>query len=207
MEEREDIYIDKITRQKKTLRFICIILILIIILMIVLHIFLCKAGRIGYEPTGAETIIPEIEAKQGDLSITKDTKLDIFKNIKFNNQKIIAPASSGKYEFSIKNETESNICYDISFTDEMKEFVNMKFKLKLDNVYIRGSENESVFLKDLNVENITVTKGSNNIYTLEWEWEDSDDKDTYVGIKQREAEQYYKLNLKIQAKEYAKEQV
>ena len=89
----------------------------------------------------------------------------------------------------------------------MKEFVNMKFKLKLDNVYIRGSENESVFLRDLNVENITVTKGSNNIYTLEWEWKDSDDKDTYVGIKQREAEQYYKLNLKIQAKEYAKEQV
>ena len=82
----------------------------------------------------------------------------------------------------------------------MQYKVNMKYKLKLDNVYIKGNEETYQNLESINIKEIRVPKDSINIYTLEWYWEDDDKNDTTIG--EQEEKQYYKLNLEINAKEY-----
>ena len=96
--------------------------------------------------------------------------------------------------------TDTNITYDIKFTDEMNHFINMKYRLKIDNVYIRGNNDTYVSIDALNVGDIIVLKDSINVFTLEWYWEDDDKNDTIVG-SQKDNE-YYTLNLEIGASEY-----
>ena len=91
---------------------------------------------------------------------------------------------------------------DIDVTKEMQYHVNMKYKLKLDNVYIKGNKEEYKKLEDIKLKEVIVPKDSANIYTLEWYWEDDDKNDTIVGSQQDK--QYYKLNLEINARQYAK---
>ena len=78
----------------------------------------------------------------------------------------------------------------------------MKYKLKLDNVYIKENKDEYKKLEDIKLKEVIVPKDSANIYTLEWYWEDDDKNDTIVGSQQDK--QYYKLNLEINARQYAK---
>ena len=75
--------------------------------------------------------------------------------------------------------------------------INMKYKLKIDNIYIRGNEDEYVSIEELKVDDIVVLEDSNNIYTLEWKWVDNDIADTYVGSLKEI--QTYTLKLKINA--------
>ena len=84
----------------------------------------------------------------------------------------------------------------MKFSDEMKMFVNMKYKLKIDNVYIRGDSENYTTINNLDVDEIVVLKDSTNIFTLEWYWEDNDSLDTAIGSEKDT--QYYKLNLQIQ---------
>lgn len=198
--------IEKLLEKRKKDRRVKIILIIIIILLLLIFWLLgYRMGKIGYsdkpvvaDPDNNEISI--IKVMQDDIQITKDTQLDIFNNSKYNGEKIIAPKSSGTYKFCISNEVEENVVYNIKFLDEMQNFVNMKYRLKIDNIYIRGNEKKYVGIKELNVENITVLKDSNNIFTLEWYWEDSDKKDTFVG-SQKDT-QYYTLKLEIEASLY-----
>lgn len=142
--------------------------------------------------------IADIKVTQEDIEIEKDTQLDIFKNDKYNGTPKIAPGSYGEYKFCLSNETNSNIQYNLKFTDEMKNKVNMVYRLKVDNIYIKGNEKKYVRVEELNLEDIIILKGSKNIYTLEWYWEDSDYLDSIVG-SQKET-QYYILNLIVNTK-------
>ena len=54
----------------------------------------------------------------------------------------------------------------------------------------------------MNLNDIVVLKNSTNIYTLEWYWDDDDELDTYVGSQ--EEDNYYQINLDIEATEYRK---
>lgn len=198
--------IEELLEKKKRDRRIKIILIIIIIVLLLLFWLLgYKMGKIGY---GTKEVIANpdneennkvsiIKVMQEDMEITKDTQIDIFNNTKFDGEKIIAPKSRGEYQFCVSNETKNDIIYNIKFLDEMDYFVNMKYRLKIDNIYIRGNEEEYVKIDELDVADITVLKDSNNIYTLEWYWEDSDKEDTVVGSQ--EDTQYYTLKLEISA--------
>lgn len=198
--------IEKLLEKKKKDRLIKIILIIIIILLLLIFWLLgYRMGKIGY---GVKEVVSNpdvpvddgvttIKVMQDDIKITKDTKLDIFNNSKFNGEKIIAPKSNGTYQFCVSNEVENDIIYNIKFFDKMKNYVNMKYRLKIDNIYIRGNEDKYVGIDELSVDNITVLKDSNNIFTLEWYWEDNDKEDTYVGSQ--EDTQYYTLELEINA--------
>ena len=110
---------------------------------------------------------------------------------------IIAPNSKGTYKFYIKNGVGNDIQYNISVLDEMSHFVNMKYKLKLNDVYICGNKDQYVGIDELNIDKIVLTKDSTTLYTLEWYWEDEDELDTFVGSI--EDGQFYTLNLNIQA--------
>lgn len=194
---------EQIKKEKSNNKKTITIIILIIIIILLIFLLGYRMGKIGYQvkEVGANpddsSKIAAIRVMQEDIEITKDTQLEIFNNSKFNGKKIIAPNSSGTYKFCISNESENDIIYHIRFLDEMQNFVNMKYRLKIDNIYIRGNEEEYVTIEELDVENVTVLKDSNNIFTLEWYWADSDPEDTFVG-SQKDT-QYYTLKLEIES--------
>lgn len=181
---------------RESLKKIIYILIIIIIILILLLVW--KIGRIGIDerPTSGKTYTDGIVVTEDDIGIEKDTQLNIFNNEKFKGEKIIAPYSQGTYKFYIKNKSNRDINYNIKFSDEMKKFVNMKYRLKIDNIYIRGNEEGYTTIENLDVNNVTVPKDSINMFTLEWYWEDNDELDTKVGTSD---ERYYTINLKIEA--------
>lgn len=182
----------------KKIIYILIIIILIIIIIILILLLVWKIGRIGIDerPTSGKIYVDGIAITEDDIEIEKDTQLNIFNNEKFKGEKIIAPHSQGTYKFYIRNKSNRDINYNIKFSDEMKKFVNMKYRLKIDNIYIRGNEECYTTIEKLDVDNITVPKDSINMFTLEWYWEDNDELDTKVGTSD---ERYYTINLKIEA--------
>ncbi len=181
-----------------------IILVIIIIILLFFHLLCHKLGKIGYKKdlsTNADlenmARFDVIEIVDGDVKNIKNAQLNIFKNPIFDGEKIIAPRSSGEYRFCVENLVDGNLTYGIEFLDEMTNPINMKYKLKIDNIYIRGNEDEYVSIEELKVDDIVVLEDSNNIYTLEWKWVDNDIADTYVGSLKEI--QTYTLKLKINA--------
>ena len=169
-----------------------------------------KLGKIGYKKDVSTSVditanepkveFDVVEILDGDVTKIKDSQLNIFNNEDFDGEKMIAPGSNGTYKFCVQNLVDRNITYDIKFTDAMTNPVNMKYRLKIDNVYIKGSEDKYVDIEELSIEDIIVLDDSNNIYTLEWMWEHDDKADTYVG-SQKEV-QTYTLNLEIKAENH-----
>lgn len=141
-----------------------------------------------------------INVYQKDINVIKNTPIDIFNNEKYDGRKIIAPSSRGSAKFGVKNVSNGDIIYDVGFTDQSNYLVNMKYKLKIDNIYIVGDKDHYVTLDQMKVNDITVINGSNNVFTIEWYWEDDDPRDVIVGMA--EPTQYYTLNLAITAREY-----
>ena len=177
----------------------------IIILIFVLIFWLgYRIGKIGYKET---TVSPNnnfennsIILLENDMQKIKNNQLNIFNNKDFNNEKIIAPHSKGTYQFYLQNKTNTDIIYNIKFSDEMQNFINMKYRLKLNNIYIKGNSENYVSLDELELSNIIILKDSTNIYTLEWYWDDNDKLDTFVGS--REEDNYYEINLYIETAQY-----
>lgn len=196
--------LEKSEKQNKTKNKIIIILIIIILLL--LCVLGYRIGKIGYTvkettgpvgTTGTDENIDAIRITSEGITWGEDTRLNIFNNEKFNDEKIIAPRSSGTYKFYVKNELKDNINYTINVLDDMSNFVNMKYKLKLNNVYVCGNENTYVTIDELNLDDIILTQDSTSLYTLEWYWDDDDERDTYIGSLK--TDEYYTLGLKINA--------
>lgn len=128
----------------------------------------------------------------------KDLKsLDIFRNEYFNNNSIIAPGVHGKYSFTVENYKENKVKYNLEFIEENVYNINMVYKLKLNGVYIAGNENEFVKYEELNKKDLVVEANSNDLFTIEWKWQD-DKNDTQIG-KTEDAN--YKLKIKVDAYE------
>ena len=206
LDDDEEYYdIDDYERKIRKDRRDKIVLIIIIIILLLLHLLCHKLGKIGYKKevsTNAGNLadvvrFDVIEILDGDVKKIKDTQLNIFNNKDFNGEKIIAPRSSGEYRFCVENLVKGDLTYSIEFLDEMTNPINMKYRLKIDNIYIRGNQKEYVDIEELKVDDIVVLENSNNIYTLEWKWEDDDKADTFVGS--RKETQSYTLKLKINA--------
>lgn len=188
-------------KKKDNKKTIMCIIILILLLMFGLGY---RIGKLGYKET---TISPNnnfeynsIILLENDMQKIKNNQLNIFKNKDFNNEKIIAPHSKGTYKFYIQNKTNTDVIYNIKFSDEMQNFINMKYRLKLDNIYIKGNSENYVSLDELELSNIIILKGSTNFYTLEWYWDDNDKLDTFVGSQ--EEDNYYEINLYIETDQY-----
>lgn len=196
---------EKYSNENKNNKKVIIMILIVIIILLLMFLLGYKVGKIGYQETSiqpGESTVNGITLMESDMKAIKNNQLNIFNNEEFNNQKIIAPHSKGTYKFLIKNQSNGDVIYNIKFNDEMKAFVNMKYKLKMDNIYIKGNSETYTTIDDLNIDNITVLKDSINIYTLEWYWDDNDELDTYVGSQ--DEDNYYKIGLEIEASEYQK---
>ena len=202
LEEKVEIIEKELNKNKRKNKILIIIIILLLIILLVMCLLGYKMGKIGYSTvnstgTTSDENVDLIEITDENGATWKNNNLQIFKNEKFNGEKIIAPNSKGTYKFYIKNGVGNDIQYNISVLDEMSHFVNMKYKLKLNDVYICGNKDQYVGIDELNIDKIVLTKDSTTLYTLEWYWEDEDELDTFVGSL--ENDQYYTLKLKIQA--------
>jgi len=90
---------------------------------------------------------------------------------------IIAPESSSTYQFVVKNGTEYNLKYNVTFIEDNPYNVNMKYKLKRNDTYIID---EYVSASELTAENIILPISNNDTFYLEWKWVSSSN-DTEIG--------------------------
>lgn len=178
----------KLLEKYKRRKIIIIILLIIVLLLIILLTY--KIGKIEVEPTSSDSIpkVPVITIKNSD-------EFNIFNNSLFDGKKIIAPGSKEKVEFWVNNENEQEIQYDLIFSEEMSNKVNMKYKLKMDGNYVRGNEEKYISVNKLGVKDIVLSAKSCNKFELEWYWEDDDFYDTLVGNLIED--QHYQLQISV----------
>ena len=90
--------------------------------------------------------------------------------------------------------------YNVDFIENATAPINMKFRLKMDNIYIKGDKDTYLSIDEIDLKDIVVPRYSINIYTLEWCWIEDDEKDSQVlNSKKRE---YYSIQMKISSSPY-----
>lgn len=192
---------EKENKENKENKKLVIILLVFIFLIILIALLINHLGKVGYvNTTNEQTDI--IEVTQNDIGWDMLEELNIFRNKKYNNENIIAPRSIGTYSFLVRNVTDENLVYDVQLREINNYNINMKYRLKLENVYVAGNKEEWKDVKDISIENVIVPAGSTNFYTLEWYWADNDVQDTKIGSLSYAD---YTLRIKIGAQIYDKD--
>ena len=144
------------------------------------------------EATGIEVFDEQTEYSQ-------NTQLRIFTNPTYDvvDDKI-APASENSYQFVIRNNNNFNIRYDLDLNEDNKYNINMKYRLKLNGVYVAGNNDKWLTYDELKQQNIELAANTYDVYTLDWKWVEGNN-DTEVGTN---INSNYKLELKITASGY-----
>ena len=136
-----------------------------------------------------------ILVKEGNVNFEELKELNIFNNSYFKDEALIAPGVQGKYNFVVVNETPVNFKYNINFEEVNQYGVNMVFKIKRNGEYIAGNEDTWLDKGTIDFLNYKLNAKTEDLYTVEWKWEDAEN-DTDVGeIKGAN----YKLNVKVTA--------
>ena len=194
LEELEKKLNKKKINEKRYKILLITIIVLLVIIIIVIWSLTFRIGRIGYEYLTAWES-HSINLTEKDLQIVKDTELNIFNFKTTDGRKVIAPGQKGEYNFTIKNDSGYNMIYNIKFCEEMTKELDIKYKLKIDNIYIRGNENEYVEADKLEVDDIIIPKNSKNIYTLEWCMGENEKEDTLMGISADDIYYYFRIEI------------
>ena len=105
------------------------------------------------------------------------TETKIFTNSMYELEDVIAPESSNTYQFIVKNGTDYNLKYDLSFIETNPYNVNMKYKLKRNDTYVIS---EYVSASELIAQNFYLPINSYDTFYLEWKWVSSSN-DTSIG--------------------------
>lgn len=174
---------------KKQTIFIMFVILLSICLILSIYLLGYRLGTIGVSANITKQL-DVIKITSNSVDWKESDKLQIFNDTSLNNNRI-APNSNGTYKFIVQNETSENIRYNLSFIEENEKNINMKFRLKIDNIYVIGNENEWIDISEMKVEDVLITSNSKTMYTLEWYWQNGEN-DTYIG-KSEHTE--YSLNV------------
>ena len=121
-----------------------------------------------------------------------ETNAKIFSNSMYEFEDIIAPESSNTYQFVVKNGTEYNLKYNISFVETNNYNINMKYKLKKNDTYLID---HYVSANELIVPEMRINTKNNDTYYLEWKWISSDN-DTEIGTT---PDVNYNLKINVEA--------
>lgn len=170
---------------------ILILFIILFFICFIISIYLLgyRLGTIGVSSSVSKQL-DVIKITSNSVDWKESDKLKIFDESNLKND-LIAPNSNGTYKFIVQNEASENIRYNISFIEENEKNINMKFRLKIDNIYVIGNENEWIDISEMKVEDVLITSNSKTMYTLEWYWQNGEN-DTYIG-KSEHTE--YSLNV------------
>ena len=134
----------------------------------------------------------EVIVKDSNVTWETDTEIDIFNNSLAN--EYIVPESYNTYRFTVYNNTETDVKYDLSFVETNDYNINMKFKLRKNNSYI-VSEYSSI--NDLNLSNQLLNANKNDVFFLEWKWI-STENDTDIGAHPN-TQYSLKINVKAES--------
>ena len=116
-----------------------------------------------------------VEDKNGNYMYQDN--LDIFKNNYLKNK--IAPNISSRYYFKVKNISNKDIKYYITFSDINDYNINLKFRLKRNGKYLIS--NKWLSINELKTSYLTLKHRKNDKYCLEWKWFDNDEIDSIIG--------------------------
>ena len=135
------------------------------------------------KPTPKPTPTPkpdkELYVEDSKLIWKKDSVLDVFSNPYYNGRNIIAPESSNSYIFEVKNKQSVKMIYKFNFQELNLYNINMKYKVKVNNVYVYSNW-ESI--TNINLQNLEINPNSTDRIELIWKWiEETPDKDTSIG--------------------------
>ncbi len=121
-------------------------------------------------------------------------QLNIFSNPLYNMDSKIAPLSTNSYEFIIRNTTKEDVLYSLEFNEKSDFPINMKYRLKRNNEYIKGNEQIWVSYNDLNLDEIDLAYNRADDYVLDWKWFDGEN-DNLIGSLQDD----YTLSITLAA--------
>lgn len=169
------------SKSKKGILLIIFIVMLLLCVFISIYLIRHQIGTIGVS-TDTLKQLDVIKITSNSVGWNISDKLNIFANPEFDNNCMIAPNSKGIYKFIVQNNSDKNIKYNLEFIEKNEHNVNMKFRLKLDNIYIIGSKDNWQEPEELCLENILIASGSQSMYTLEWYWEETS-RDSEIGMK------------------------
>ena len=129
-----------------------------------------------------------VDDADGDFAYHKN--LRIFTNAAFKYTNMIAPGVGNVYHFVVHNSTKLNLKYYIETEEESEYKINLKYRLKRNNKYILGDENNWITASELKTEFMDIAKGASDSYALEWKWFDDDSVDIIAG---KNMDSLYKL--------------
>ncbi|MBR3696833.1 MAG: hypothetical protein IKM97_00945 [Clostridia bacterium] len=174
--EHEDIKeLNNKYNKRLTLLIFIIIFLFVILTLFVVYILSLHNMKV-YNPF--ETKI--IKVNSDKKSWYKNDEINLFKYLNEQGEKIIWPGQSGEYEFYIQNTNDVPIYYKISISEKNTDKINMKYRLKQNNVYVIGNEDTYEPIEKMYLEDIKILEKAKSQYTLEWKWEETD-KDVEIG--------------------------
>lgn len=125
-----------------------------------------------------------LEQAEKEKAKTPSGKLDVDGK----GNRIIWPGYKDEFVFYVQNDGEVGLNYQISFAEDNKDKIPLRFKLLADNQYLLGSESEWVDSANYAGSNILIMPGETVEYKIVWEWpyevdSESDKYDTKLGAE------------------------
>ena len=197
-------------RKEKNVILIFLILIVLIIITFLLIQFLAKIDNNEKIPTGNVDIFDitfayanssdgQVIVEDAESIFSTNTPIRIFTHSSYYiANDLIAPESQNSYQFVIRNNNDFKIKYNFDVQEENKYNINMKFRLKLNGVYVVGSNDEYVTADELFQYDMILADNNYDVYTLDWKWFEGPN-DTEIGTN---INSKYKLSLDIAARQY-----
>ena len=75
--------------------------------------------------------------------------------------------------------------------------INLKYRLKRNNTYVIGNDNNWVSANELKTEFSKINANTSDNYSLDWQWMYDDDKDSQDTLAGENMTSAYKLNIRF----------
>lgn len=96
--------------------------------------------------------------------------------------KVLYPGKSYTYNFTIANDNDIAISFDIKFEDLNKYNIPMKYRLSDTNGYLYGNQNSWVDANEIELEDVIIPAHTEVKYALQWMWVTEEDaSDSVIG--------------------------
>ena len=166
-----------------------LIFMFVVLSLLVAHII----GAHGVEnPYETKIIQVSSEAKEWH----QNDNINLFKTRNRKGEKVIWPGQSGSYDFVVQNNNNDPITYQLSLDEANRDNINMKYRLKLNNVYVVGDEKTYESIDKVKLDNVTILGKGKSLFTLEWTWEKADNDAKIV----REGLATYRIYIDVYSK-------